>query len=1018
MNTLRTSLLLLLGLLACARPARALDPSRRISQYAHSAWTIQDGYLPGRPESIAQTTDGYLWIGTEAGLLRFDGVRFDASSPPVRRQPVLSSARIESVTGTRDGSLWISAHLSRAQVSLSRWTGNELLNYPVTGLGIGRVYQTRSAGLWLAEPLCQIVGLKPRCYAKTDGIRGFITSFVEDAHGYFWLGTSPGVLRWSPGTRAVMVHSLPGPNNSPGGSVRIVAAADGSLWAGVSQTGPGLGLEHFVDGKWTSRIAPGVDSSTWQVGELLLDREGALWVATLNGGLYRIYGNRVDHFGRADGLSGNYVQNLFEDRERDIWVVTDQGIDRFRDTTVEAFSSVSGLCLVETDSLLVTHDGTLWVGGQGALDVLRGNRFVCLPLAKHLPGRQVTSLFEDDAHQLWIGVDDKMGIYEHGHFTQVNGTDGEPIGIIVAITEDVDHNIWMVTGGNHRMLFRIRGRKVEQELNFPGMAPAHALAADPAGGIWLGLMNGDLARYRNGQTELVHFDQPADSMVAQVAVRPDGSVLAASGSGLLGLRDGKPHVMTTRNGLPCNAVNTFITDDAGSLWLYLPCGFVEITAAQLQKWWTDPHAVLKPRVLDALDGMQPGAGWFQSLSAKTPDGRLWFAGDVLQMIDPARRYETRVVPEVQVEHVIADQKRYAPGPALQLPELTRYIEIDYTAPIFAIPQRVRFRYKLEGLDRNWQDVGTRREALYTNLGPGDYTFLVSASNNGGPWSTSDAAVGFTIAPAFYQTRWFYILCGFACLALLTLVYRVRVRQVAAEVRGRMEARLAERERIARDLHDTLLQGMQGLIWRFQAATDRIPVEQPARDLMEQSLNRADRLLEEGRDRLKELRPVGGDVADLAQALAAEGEQLAQHQSAKFQVSVQGAPRVLHPIVREEGFLIGREALGNAFRHSGAKKIEVEMSYCDAALHVRVRDDGRGISAPVLESGGKPQHFGLIGMRERAKKLGGELEIWSKPEAGTEVDLCVPAHVAYRRSKAPAPHARSWLGIFRSSGQPH
>ena len=1019
MNTLRVSLLLSLAFLASVRAAWALDPGREISQYAHSAWTVQDGDLPGLAHSMTQTTDDYLWVGTEGGLLRFDGIRFDKSSPPVLRQPAFASAAIDTVWGAPDGSLWIGANTSQHHPSLSRWNGTDLLTYPITGFWVGRIVRTPSGGNWLSRPFCQILGAKLWCPAKTDSIPDDVTSIGEDAHGRFWLGSHTSVLRWKPGTRAVTVYSPPAlqAHANTGGSVLgLVAAPDDSVWVGINERGPGMGLEHLVRGKWTSAIAPGVDGSRWEISSLLMDRNGALWVGTDNLGLYHIYRGRVDHFGRADGLSSDTVLDLFEDREGDIWVASEGGIDRFRDTAVETFSTRSGLCLPESDSLLVTRGGTLWVGGTGALAIRRGNGFVCLPLAGRLPGNQVTALFEDDAQRLWFGVDDRMGIYQHDHFTEIKTDDGQSLGMIGAIAEDREHNIWMVSGGSRRVLFRIRGRKVEQEPTLPGLAAPYTVAADPTGGIWLGLMNGDLARYRNGHAQLVRFEQ--NTVVTQVTVQPDGSVLGASGSGLLGWRDGKPQMMTTRNGLPCDSLSTFITDDAGSLWLFMQCGFVEITAAQLQRWWADSQAVLQLRVLDTLDGMQPTAAFFQSRSAKTPDGRLWFGGMVLQTIDPARRHKMPAMPLVHVERVIADQKHYAPGRALALPARTRYIEIDYTAPIFAVPQRVRFRYELEGLDRYWVDAGMRREALYTNLGPGRYAFRVSASNDGGPWSTSGTSSAFTIAPAFYQAGWFYALCAVACVALLTLLYRVRIAQVAARVRGQMQARLAERERIARDLHDTLLQGIQGLIWRFQAATDRIPADQPARQLMEQSLDRADKLLEEGRDRLKELRPAGSGVNDLAQAVAAEGEQLARHQSAKFQASVQGFPRELHPIVREEAFLIAREALGNAFRLSGAKGIEVEVTYDDTALHIRVRDDGRGISAPVLEASGRSQHFGLVGMRERAKKLGGKLQIWSKSDAGTEVDLSVPAHVAYRRSNAPSQRARSWLGIFRSSGEPH
>jgi signal transduction histidine kinase len=391
------------------------------------------------------------------------------------------------------------------------------------------------------------------------------------------------------------------------------------------------------------------------------------------------------------------------------------------------------------------------------------------------------------------------------------------------------------------------------------------------------------------------------------------------------------------------------------------------------------------------------------------DGRMWFAGSKgIAWIDPRHVMRNPLAPHVELQSIVVDGKTYEPQAGLRLPIKPHDVQISYTALSLSIPERVQFRYRLHA-GAPWQDAGTRRTAYFTDLDPGNYTFRVSASNNDGVWNETGAAIEFTIPPAFYQTRGFYVLCVLVCLAVLTVAYRVRVRQVAAQVRGRLEERLAERERIARDLHDTLLQGMQGLIWRFQAASDRIPPGEPARQLMEQSLDRADKLLEESRDKVKDLRPAASDAADLAQALAAEGEQFAKLHSATFAVSVQGVPRDLHPIVREEGFLIGREAMANAFRHAGAATIETEVTYGDGALHIRIRDDGRGISEAVLDAGGRPGHFGLLGMRERAKKLGAHLEVWSKPGAGTEIDLRVPAQVAYRQPQPESRGVRSWLG---------
>jgi signal transduction histidine kinase len=331
----------------------------------------------------------------------------------------------------------------------------------------------------------------------------------------------------------------------------------------------------------------------------------------------------------------------------------------------------------------------------------------------------------------------------------------------------------------------------------------------------------------------------------------------------------------------------------------------------------------------------------------------------------------------------------------QLPTHTTNVRIEYTAGSLTIPERVRFRHRLEGLDRDWQDAGDRREAVYTNLGPGKYTFHVIAANNDGVWNSIGASLPFTIAPAFYQTRWFYALCALICVGLLWILYMMRIRQISSQVRGRLEERLAERERIARDLHDTLLQSIQGLILRLRATVARLPKQMEAYSQMEQALERADEVLTEGRDRVKYLRASPSLDTDLPRAIESVGEQMATSLTARFRLKVDGISRDLHPIVLEEALFIAREALVNAFRHANAHQIEVEISFGKTELLVRIRDDGEGIGAEVLQRGGRDGHWGLLGMRERAKKIRATLTIWSKSGAGTEVDLRVPANVAYR-----------------------
>ena len=346
--------------------------------------------------------------------------------------------------------------------------------------------------------------------------------------------------------------------------------------------------------------------------------------------------------------------------------------------------------------------------------------------------------------------------------------------------------------------------------------------------------------------------------------------------------------------------------------------------------------------------------------------------------------------------------QYPRVPEVPLPMHTTNVRIAYSAASLTIPERVRFRYRLSGLEREWQDVGDRREAIYTNLGPGNYSFHVIASNNDGVWNETGATLAFTIAPAFYQTQWFIALCVLLCLVILRLLYMIRIRQVSTQVRGRLEERLAERERIARELHDTLLQSVQGLVLRFRAAVIRLPQQEPARQALEQALDRADGVLAEGRDRVKDLRSSPGGDLDLPQAITALGEELAIEDGPHFKATVEGSARALHPIVREELMFIAREALTNAFHHAAARQIEVEMSYGEDELRIRIRDDGKGIDTDVLRDGGKAGHWGLLGMRERAQKIRATLTIWSKAGAGTELDVRTPAHMAYQRRKPVSP----------------
>jgi signal transduction histidine kinase len=772
----------------------------------------------------------------------------------------------------------------------------------------------------------------------------------------------------------------------------------------MASGGRGAGLQQFTNGEWMPFIAEHFDSSTLVVNALLLDRENTLWVGTSQG-LYRIRGQQVGHFGSSDGLSSDYVSGLYEDREGNMWVATSQGLDCFRDLPVTTYTIREGLPAGEVDSVLASRDGTIWSGGPEFLVALRQERTPVIE-AHRAPGNQVTSLLEDHAGQLWVGVDDFLTIYKNGTFRRIDKPDGKPIGLVVGMTEDVGHNIWAETRGAPKTLFRIQDFKIQEGFPEPQMPAARRIAPDPEGGIWLGLIRGDLARYKNGKLEIFPFRHTAvagvDSEVNQLLVTSDGAVLGATHFGMIAWRNGTQETLTVRNGLPCDGVSALVFDNQGDLWLYLQCGLVEVPKGEMQKWWQKPDTVVHFRMLDSLDGVRPGQASFDA-AARSPDGRLWFVNTyALQVVDPAHLSRNSIPPPVHIEEIIADRRSYTPASNLSLPSLTRDLEIDYTALSFMAPQKVRFRYKLEGRDAGWQEPGTRRQAFYTDLHPGKYHFRVIACNNDGIWNEEGATLDFSVAPAWYQTNWFRLLCAASVLMSLYLLYQLRLRQLHHQFSIGLDARVNERMRIARELHDTLLQSFQGLMLRFQTVDEMLPSRPlDAKKALEGALDRADQAISEGRDAITDIRTSTLASGDLAKSITALMTNLSEElaagngRSVTFRVLVEGVPRAVRPTLQDEIYRIARESLRNAFCHAEAGHIETEITYGES-LRLRFRDDGKGIDPSVVEHGGRSGHWGLPGIRERAKQIGAQLAVWSELGAGTEIELTIPESIAYEK----------------------
>jgi signal transduction histidine kinase/streptogramin lyase len=764
----------------------------------------------------------------------------------------------------------------------------------------------------------------------------------------------------------------------------------------------------------TPFVTPELDSSTLIVNTLFLDRHNSLWIGTESQGIYRIRGRTVDHFAASDGLSGNFVNAFYEDHEGDLWIATSGGIDCFRDLRVASFTGREGLPMEEVDSVLASRDGTIWVGGPENLVSIRGRHVSSIQSHKGLPGTQVTSLFEDHADRLWVGVDNSLFIYEKGKFRSVTKRDGSPVGFVVGMAEDRNQNVWAETKGPQGCLVRISNLKAQEEFPKPQMPAARKVAVAPDGSLWLGLLSGDLARLKANKLDSFRFKNSStpsmESMVNEIFITSDGAVFGATAFGLIAWKNDTQQVLTIKNGLPCNAIYSLTADNQGTLWLYTRCGLVGIPNAELQKWWRKGDSTLQLYTIGAIDGAQPAWVPFEG-ATKSPDGRLWFANySGLQTIAPANIKGNPIPPPVHIQNVIADHRSYTASDIVALPANTKDLEIDYAALSFANPQKVAFRYKLEGRDKTWQDADARRQAFYNDLPPGHYRFRVIASNNDGVWNERGATLTFSIAPAWYQTRAFQAACVVLAVLVGWLIHLLRVRYVAKTIAARFDERLAERTRIARDLHDTLLQTIQGCKLVADDAIEMPPEPIRMRKALEQLSRWLQQAGQEGRTALNSLRGPATSANDLSDDLKRVLEAMPLDSLATT-FSVNGNIRQLHPIVRDEVYRIGHEAIRNAHAHSGGTHLDVQLRYMDD-LTLRIADDGHGATASNF-SDDKEGHYGLKGMRERASRIGARLTIVGNTGSGTEVYLVVPGGVAFQDT---GESRRSWLGTLLGNGR--
>ncbi len=964
------------------------------ADYHHTQWTAADGAPPGIA-AMAQTRDGWLWLGSADGLYRFDGLAFERV--PLPSPPGRSRDRVSQLLAAPNGDLYM-AHLAEG-VSVLRRDGRfeELPSQPPAfGAVLDIAVDTDGTPWTINGPVLHLVGGRWRIVADgPDWNTSRRGSLVVDGAGQLWAFNDRGGWRLDRGAgRFVRIVDTPG---TP------LPAPDGRLWLRrpddtlrlVAASGAGRPDTHAPPAASTSGHF-GADGTLW-----LLDcpqtlcrvpnagaRKEARWSAA------PAIAERIAGAAHASGVD---AAAILEDREGDIWIATENGLDRFRPNRFLK-SGLPGGGMRYT--LATDTGGRVWAADRdtGTLWRLVPD---APPLAERGPWTTVVANGPDGA----LLVGGRRRIQRRGSAAVEDiplppGPDGKPREYELWGLLDDGKILW--TAANETGLIGWRDGKwlPRSAFNLPPKISQSAPAGP--GGFWMATGDGKLAHYDDGKLTVRDLG-PVGTASALFA----GAELVVSGTGGTAVlqQDGLRLLHTREPGALRNVSGMVVTDD-GDRWLNGVAGLVHVRAADWRQALLDPGKDLRYELFNTLDGY-PGRAAFENRSRGivSADGRnLWLTatGGVVRL-DLAQLRRNRVAPRAVILGVTADGLSWPASGRIELPAGTDHFRIQYTAPALRLPERVRFEYRLDGVDNTWLDAGTRRATSYTNIGPGDYVFRVRAVNEDGVPGDAVATVPLHVAPTVVQTLWFRLACAAALALLGVALYRYRMRYVTRRLTERLQVRTAERERIARTLHDSFLQTVQGLVLRVDAVAATLPPDAGARKQLENVLDDASHAIGEGRDLLQELR--AGDAHVLEDVLADAVARLRQtHGALAVDVHVEGERRPLLAPVADEIAEIAREALRNAFTHAHAARIRVTLVHARRTLTLCVADDGRGLPEPVRRDGAGIAayrgHWGIVGMRERAAHIGARLDIASGPRQGTTVTLVVPGAHAYGGDRAP------------------
>ncbi len=978
--------LLVFSLLAAYPFAHATVPAPLLADYTHTAWTDLDG-APTGVTKFAQGADGWLWIATPTGLYHFDGVRFERIER-IHGHP-LDSSNIMALATAPDGALWVGYRAGGVSVFRKDGSRTFMEREGLHPVGVMHIEAAPDGAIWVAmrDGVAVLApgGERFRYLGREAGLpdRGvFQILFARD--GTTWAGTNAGAWFRRPGearfSRAWPRHAL----------VWLSEAPDGTLWG-----------NDFERGYHRVRTAPppaGAPARPEIAGiGMHFDRQGTMWVTHVDSLERKTApagpGLPDQRLSNLNGISGPMLGAIFQDREGNLWIGTSRGIDRLRPNRLRTLAVAKQL---EYPALVASPAGDTWVGDYAGDLSSRGPD---ARMRREVAGKLTASYTAPDG-VLWLGgMEGVLRRDTDGTLASLGFPGGMQGMRVHAMQQDRDGALWASfnTGGGVYKLVAGQWIRSGGLQGIPDLLTT-SMARDADGKLWLAHLRSQVTVVDGGKVRGLGPGQGLE-LGTVLTLYPDGQAMWAGGeNGVALYRNGRFAALHGRQDERFRGVSGIVRLPDGDLWLHGADGLYRIAAADLAAWLRDGHAAVAFERFDAQDGMQGHAPQLRPVPSlrRARDGVLWYATtNSVGTIDPANILRNPLAPPVEITGVTADGVRHAipDGHALDLPQGTHNLQIDFTALSLSLPERVRLRYRLAGMDRAWQEPAGRRQAYYTNLAPGSYRFEVIASNEDNLWNPKGAALEMTMAPTFVQSAWFKVLLAAAGLLLLYTAYALRIRYVTQLMHERLHERLAERTRIARALHDTLLQSIQALLMTFDAHSRHLKEGTQERIRLDKTLDLAEQLLVEGRDQIMVLRESPTpEVLELT--LGQFGNGLAEHRPHAFDMKIHGVPRQLRPEVHEEIYAIAREALFNASSYANATRIELELEYSTGAFIVRIRDDGRGLEEAVAAAGHRPGHWGLVGMRERAGCIGATLEIGSEPGTGTRITVTVPGKKAY------------------------